>query len=104
MKQVKQANANLTVSDNTVVCKANWPKGYRRTRKKGADRPAEAPTVFPGIPASIVPKLPLPPRVTSRASNEKRNTVLDELEAFEKSDRFTFSKLSEDLINKPTRS
>ena len=48
IKQVKQVNANLTVSDNTVVFEAHWPKDYRTTRKKGADRPAEAPTVFPG--------------------------------------------------------
>jgi hypothetical protein len=100
---VKKVNANLTVSNNTVVCEAHWPKGYPTCRKKGHDRPAAPPSIFPGVPASIVPELPPAPRVTSRTSNHERNTLPDELGAFEKMDRFTFSQLNEELIDNKTR-
>ena len=52
---VSKVNANLMVSDNTVVCEVHWPKGYPTYRKKGHDRPAVPPSIFPGVPPSIVP-------------------------------------------------
>ena len=82
-----RVRADLKVSSETVICELHWPKDYQKIRKKGYDRPALPPSIFPGIPSSIVPE-PLPtPRETKRASNQLRNTIADEIDQFEKMDR-----------------
>ena len=101
---VSKVNANLTVNKDTVVCEAHWPKGYPTYRKKGHDKPAVPPSIFPeSIPDSIVPE-PLPaPRVTQRTSNHERNTLPDELQEFEEMDKFSFSQLQEELVDQKSR-
>ena len=99
-----QIRSNLEVKSETVICGAHWPENYPTYRKKGKDRPAIPPSIFPGIPTSILPNPPPQPRETQRSSNQLRNTLPDEIDEFEKLDRLSFSTLEEQLIETNTRS
>ena len=52
---VGKINANLKVTSETVVCELHWPHGYETVRKKGKNRPKYPPSIFEGIPQSILP-------------------------------------------------
>ena len=97
---VKKINANLQVGDETVICDRHWPLNCAKKLHYGRERPVDPPSVFPDIPASIIPQLPSLPRTTTRTSCHERNTQDDELYAFSQLDMFTFEGMKEELINK----
>ena len=61
---VGKINANLNVNNDTVICEIHWPAGYETVKKKGRVRPKNPPSIFPGIPQSIIPAPPLKNRLT----------------------------------------
>ena len=95
--------ADLKVTNETVICELHWPENYPTYRKKGRDRPAVPPSLFPGIPSSIIPEPPPPPRETERTSNQLRNTLPDEFDDFERMDQLTYTQLEEQFILSDTR-
>ena len=98
-----KVRANLRVTDETVICELHWPENYPTYRKKGHERPAVPPSIFTGIPSSIIPNPPPPPRETQRSSNQLRNTLPDEFDEFERLDRLSFPDLEEQLIKNNDR-
>ena len=97
IEAVSKVNANLKVGPETVVCELHWPEGYPTYKKKGRVRPAVPPSVWPNIPQSIVPEPPPKPRETKRTSNHKRNVYPDEIDDFERLDKFDFLQLKEQV-------
>ena len=53
---------------NPAVCVRHWPENYPATKSKGNGtmRPAIPPSVFEGVPSSLLPTPPPPPRPTKR--------------------------------------
>ena len=98
-----KVRADLRVTDETVICELHWPENYPTYSKKGHERPAVPPSIFTGIPSSIIPNPPPPPRETQRSSNQLRNTLPDEFDEFERLDRLSYPDLEEQLINSNTR-
>ena len=91
-------NDKLNVTKDTVVCELHWPTGFETITIRGKQRPKHPPSVWPNVPASQIPNLPLPPRTTKRSSCFVMNIEEDQLEAFLKSDNITFSELKEKLL------
>ena len=59
-------NANLNVTDNTVVCRLHWPSSCEKVVVRGKQRPKHPPSVWPGVSQSQIPT-PLPsPRITKK--------------------------------------
>ena len=75
----------------------HWPEGYPTYKKKGRVRPAVPPSVWPNIPQSIVPERPPKPRETKRTSNHERNVYPDQIDDFERLDKFDFLQLKEQV-------
>ena len=99
----RKVRQNLEVGMDTGICELHWPENYPTYSKKGHVRPAVPPSIFPDIPASIVPD-PLPsPRVTSRSSNQVRNTLADELDCFQQLDLFSYDQLIQELVSSVPR-
>ena len=88
---VGKINANLKVTNETVVCELHWPHGYETVRKKGENRSKYHPSIFEGIPQNILPNPSPKVRKTQRTSNHARNTFEDELPEFEQYDHVTYS-------------
>ena len=86
-------NANLKITKDTVVCSKHWPPNPPTFLHYGKPRPVHPPSVFDDIPASIVPPPPPPPRSTVRSSCQERNQQPDQLQDFDKQDRFDFEEL-----------
>ena len=91
--------ANLKVEDETVVCSLHWPGCFEKIEVRGKWRPVHPPSIFKGIPSSIVSPPPPPQRKTTRTSCHERNTAEDELAEFYKLDNITYSSLKETLLN-----
>ena len=89
---------DLKVNKETVICERHWPPNYPTYRKKGAVRPAVPPSIWPGVPESVIPEPPPPPRVTVRTSNQARNTLPDEFDDFERLDCLSFADLENELV------
>ena len=98
-----KVRADLRVTDETVICELHWPENYPTYRKKGHERPSVPPSIFIGIPSSIVPDTLPPPQETLRSWNQLRNMLPDELDEFERLDRLSYSDLEEQLVNSNTR-
>ena len=65
-------NANLKVTNDTVICEEHWPKCFEKIKVYGKYRPKNAPSVWKGIPKSQSPSIPPPMRTTKRASSSVR--------------------------------
>ena len=96
---IGKINANFKVGRETVICSKHWPIAFEQYKSRyGKWRPVHPPSVFDGIPSSIVPPPPPPSRPTSRTSCHQRNTLPDELELFTRLDEFNFHSLKDVLL------
>ena len=86
-------NANLNITNDTVVCSKHWPPNKPTFTHYGKERPVDPPSVFDKIPASIVSPPPPPNRRTFRSSCHERNRQPDQLPVFEEIDRYDFQQL-----------
>ena len=86
-------NANLKITNDTVVCNKHWPPNKPTFTYYGKERPVDPPSVFDKIPASIVPPPPPPLRRTFHSSCQERNQQPDELPDFDQMDRYDFQEL-----------
>ena len=59
-------NADLSVTNDTVVCELHWPSDFKTVSKKGRSRPKFPPSVFPNVPPGQIPTPAPPPRSTKR--------------------------------------
>ena len=75
--------------------------GQRNLRQKAhcKDRPVQPPSVFPGIPASIVHASLPPQRTTKRTSCHEPDIKEDEFSAYTQLDDLTYSSLKQEFIN-----
>ena len=58
---------NIPDSLETVVCEKHFPPGYATVKAGGRERPKDPPSIFPGIPSSMIPTPPPVPRAAKRA-------------------------------------
>ena len=91
--------ANLTVSNNTRVCRYRWPADcaiFILSRgKERATEPPPPPFIFDDIPASCLSSLPPKPRKTILAScSSRRNIIPDELKRFREEGKLLFSVIT----------
>ena len=87
-------NANLRVTDNSVVCELHWPPDFPTVKVHGKLRPKDPPSVWPGVPKSQIPS-PIPvPRSTKRKTFDVRSLEEDELEKFVCSDQVSFEGIA----------
>ena len=86
-------NANLNITNDTVVCSKHWPADHPTFLYYGKKRPVNPPSVFDDIPSSIVPQPPPPSRPTVRSSCQERNQEPDQQPDFEEKDRYDFDEL-----------
>ena len=82
---------NLDFNKNTVICVKHWPENYAVRGKGHHERPAEPPSVWPGVPRSCVPTPLPPPRPTQRTSLTVRAAQPCQLDNFLAMDNVTFS-------------
>ena len=88
----------IVINKNTVICEQHWPSIYSKVTTRGKTRPKNPPTVWPGVPASMIPT-PLPqPRTTSRSSFVLRNQQPDQMDEFLKLDRVEFNDVAERVL------
>ena len=86
-----------------VVCARHWPRDFRKTAVNGKSRPVDPPSIFHGVPLSVLPTPPPKPRSTTRASATVRSTQADQFDDFKKNDSLTWESLKINLAMK-TRS
>lgn len=85
-------NQNFTWTPSKVVCYKHWPENAQlKTVRGGSNVPIDAPSVFPGIPASCVPSAN--PRKRTYKSFTERSTQPDELPLFQAMDKLDVSEL-----------
>ena len=53
-------NADLKVTDNTVICEEHWPEHFEKISFYGKLRPKNPPSVWKGIPKCQIPSIPPP--------------------------------------------
>ena len=96
-------NANLNVTDNTVVCQLHWPSSFEKVIVRGKQRPKHPLSVWPGVSQSQIPT-PLPsPRIAKKSSSTIRYKAEDEISGFLSLDKATFNDLKDELLtNKKT--
>ena len=92
-------NANLKVTDNTVICQKHWPSDFETIAVHGKIRPKNPPSVWPCVPSSQIPTTSTVPRSTKKTSSTVRNQKPDEMNTFLESDHLDFQQLKDCLIN-----
>ena len=61
-----KVDENNEIGEDVVICRKHWPIDAKTKTCFGKDRPIEAPSIFQGVPKSLLPT-PLPPmRTTAR--------------------------------------
>ena len=48
-------NANLNVTNNTVICQQHWSSNFDTIEVHGKIHPKNSPSVWPGMPSSQIP-------------------------------------------------
>ena len=48
-------NANLNVTNNTVICQQHWPSNCDSIEVHGKIHPKNPPSLWPGVPSSQMP-------------------------------------------------
>ena len=92
-------NANLKVTDDTVVCELHWPHDFEKISKNGKVRPKHPPSVWPKeIPDSQIPAMLPAPRKTKKSLSSERNLQRDELAKFLASDKVTYIEMKENIL------
>ena len=59
---------DLTLTKDSVICELHWPVSYPTMKFRGKCRPTNPPTVWPGVPASVIPTPVAVPRKTREIS------------------------------------
>ena len=88
-------NANLKVTNDTVICSLHWPPNFAKSEKNGKLRPKNKPSVWPNVPSSQIPTVPAPERSTTKSSSATRNMQPDELATFIECDKVEFAKVKD---------
>ena len=83
-----------------VICSNHWPDNFKSATVNGKSRPQEPPSIFKGVPLSVLPTPPPNPRPTARSSAAVRNAKPDEMSAFKEQDRVTWQQLKLNLAMK----
>lgn len=92
-------NANLNVTNNTVICQQHWPSNFDTIKVNGKIRPKNLPSVWPGVPSSQIPTPSAVQRNIKKTSSTVRNQIADELNAFLELDKINYTNLKESLLN-----
>ena len=83
------------------VCMRHWPANFEFTIVCGKIRPVNPPSIFKGLPPSLIPTPPSQPRPTTAACPISRNVLSDEHNAFQEADVIkTFGELQNKLADK----
>ena len=83
-----------------VICQKHWPDEFKTTTVNGKMRPHDPPSVFKGVPLSVLPTPPPNPRPTSRTSASVRMSIPDELSVFKENNSLTWEQLKINLAMK----
>ena len=78
---------NIPDKSDTVVCARHFPPDFPVIKVKGRERPQDPPSIFEGIPKSLLPTPPPPKRRTLKAESSVRSVKEDELLKFTELDR-----------------
>ena len=89
---------NIRDKRDTSVCEKHWHKGYAIILVHGKECPMDLPSIFEGVPLSMIPTLSPKPRQTTSTSLEIRGKQDDELDAFLKMDNVTLEYLSANIF------
>ena len=90
---------NIPDSKDTSVCEIFWPKGYPAIRVHGKVRPRDPPSIFPGVPKSMIPTQPSKPRPTSKTSLTVRRKKEDELTSLLQKDKISYESLIKNVVS-----
>ena len=90
---------NIPDPKDTPVCEIHWPKGYPTIRVHGKVQPRDAPSIFPGVPKSMIPTPPSKPRPTSKTSLTVCGKKEDELTSFLQKDKITYESLIKNVVS-----
>ena len=94
-------NANLTVTNDTVICELHWPENFETVKVRGGKlRRKNPPSIWPGIPLSQIPSTSAPERITKRAFSDVRNIQADELTVFLATDKISYPSLKKELLER----
>ena len=92
-------NANLNVTNNTVICQQYWPSNFDTIEVHGKIRPKNPLLVWPGVPSSQIPTLSAVQRNIKKTSSPVRNQIADGLSAFLELDKINYTNFKESLLN-----
>ena len=71
-------------SKDTSICEKHWPTNYETVSVNGKLRPRDPPSLYPGVPKSVIPTPPSKPRTTERSSFDVRTRMDDQYEDLKK--------------------
>lgn len=89
---------DMTVTNNSVICELHWPSSYPKKKIHGKFRPLNPPTVWPGVPKSLIPTPVSTSRTTQRTSFDVRTTQPDQLTEFKIKDCVDFAEISQRVL------
>ena len=90
---------NIPDSKDTSVCEIHWPKGYPTIQVHRKVRPRDPPSIFPGVPKSMIPTPPTKPCPTSKTSLKVHGKKEDELTSFLQKDTITYESLIKNVVS-----
>ena len=80
------------------ICSLHWLSDYPTFLRFGKSRPRDVPSVWPGIPKSVVPTPPAPSRSTKQSSTTVRSHIPDEIDLFLQQDVVDYERLKASLL------
>ena len=83
------------------MCSQHWPADTPMIKFYGKLRPKNPPSIFPGIPKSMIPTPPPEQRKTSQQKTlpSNRNIIPDEIDVFMAKDLIRFGELKEKFVD-----
>ena len=92
---------NIPDHPDTVVCSQHWPADTPMIKFYGKLRPKNPPSIFPGIPKSMIPTPPPDQRktTTQKTLPSNRNIIPDEIDLFMAKDVIGFGELKEKFVD-----
>ena len=89
-------------TSNSAICRLHWPVKVTTVSIYGKDRPANPPSIWPGVPLSLIPEAPPPLRITKNSLDE-RKALPDEMSNFNSYDKTSYQDLKKELMENCTR-
>ena len=83
-------------SKDTSICEKHWPTNYETVSVNGKLRPRDPPSIFSGVPQSVIPTPPSKPR-TTESIFDFRTKMDDQYEDFKTRDVLKFDHLKGDI-------